>query len=542
MLTLTGKKVFPGISIGPLVVLGAKKGGIEIYSVADTEAEINRFHVAREEAKSQLSELYQVALDKVGAEEAAIFEIHQMMLDDLDYIESIEGIISGEKCNAEAAVEQTAKAFSEMFDAMDDEYMKGRAADVIDISNRIIDILSGRQSSMNINSDKVIIAADDLAPSETLQLDSDSILGFVTAEGSTSSHTAILARTLGIAAVVKTGVSLGEEYSGQLAVIDGLSGTVYINPDEETLAAMEALKSEVEAQKAQLEEVRGQASVTKDGHEIEVFANVGNPKNITTVLENDAEGIGLFRSEFLYLENKDYPTEEQQFQAYKEVVVAMEGKKVVIRTLDIGADKQADYFMLDKEENPALGLRAIRICLTRPELFKTQLRAILRASAFGKVAIMFPMIISREEIIQSKSILAEVALGLRQEGIAFDEKLEVGIMIETPAAAIMSDELAKEVDFFSIGTNDLSQYTLAIDRQNAGLDMFFDPHHPALLRLIDMTVQNGHKAGIWIGICGELGADLELTETFLRMGVDELSVSAPAVLPLRAKVRSISLK
>lgn len=542
MLTLTGKKVFQGISIGPLIILKSKSTAEKFYVVADVEAEVARFHTARKTAIRQLSEIYQIAVNKVGLEEAAVFDVHQMMLEDLDYIESVERIINDEKCNAEFAVGQTAQSFSEMFAAMDDEYMKGRAADVVDISSRVIDVLSGHENVAKNDYNKVIIAADDLAPSETLQLDTDNILGFVTAEGSTSSHTAILARTLGIAAVVKTGVHLGEEFNGKLAVIDGFTGTVYVDPDEETLAKMKELKRENDEISNRLEKVRGKASITLDGQEIEVFANVGNPKNIPGVLENDAEGIGLFRSEFLYLESKDYPTEEQQFNAYKEVAVAMNGKKIVIRTMDIGADKQADYFKLNKEENPALGLRAIRICLSRPELFKTQLRAILRASAFGKIAIMFPMIISRWEILKSKELLGEVISDLQREKIDFDDQVEVGIMIETPAAAVMSDVLAQEVDFFSIGTNDLTQYTLAIDRQGTELDMFFDPHHPAVLRLIEQTVQNGHKAGIWVGICGELGADLELTETFLRMGVDELSVSAPAILPLREKIRSLNLR
>jgi len=425
---------------------------------------------------------------------------------------------------------------------MDDAYMQARAADVLDISRRVEQQLCGGPGVDFSKYDHVIIAADDLAPSETLQLDTDKILGFVTSAGSTNSHTAILARTLGIAAVVSTDTPLHTDVDGMMAIIDGLTGTVYINPDEETLQSMEAKQREEADRKRRLEEVRGAASETKDGRSVKIFANIGNPGNIPQVLDNDAEGIGLFRSEFLYLENSDYPTEDQQFEAYKKTAEALGGKTVVIRTLDIGADKQVDYFQLDKEENPAMGMRAIRICLTRPELFKTQLRALLRASAFGKIAIMFPMIISVDEVKQCKAILADVRAELDAEGVAYDKDMEVGIMVETPAAAIMSDELAKEVDFFSIGSNDLTQYTLAIDRQQTKLDAFFDAHHPAVLRLIQQTVENGHKAGIWVGICGELGADLTLTEAFLRMGVDELSVSPPLVLPLREKVRSLDLR
>ena len=464
-----------------------------------------------------------------------------MMLDDDDYIDSIEGQIRDEMLNAEAAVDRTAQQFAEMFRSMDDAYMQARAADVLDISRRVEQQLCGGPGVDFSKYDHVIIAADDLAPSETLQLDTDKILGFVTSAGSTNSHTAILARTLGIAAVVSTDTPLHTDVDGMMAIIDGLTGTVYINPDEETLQSMEAKQREEADRKRRLEEVRGAASETKDGRPVKIFANIGNPGNIPQVLDNDAEGIGLFRSEFLYLENSDYPTEDQQFEAYKKTAEALGGKTVVIRTLDIGADKQVDYFQLDKEENPAMGMRAIRICLTRPELFKTQLRALLRASAFGKIAIMFPMIISVDEVKQCKAILAGVRAELDAEGVAYDKDMEVGIMVETPAAAIMSDELAKEVDFFSIGSNDLTQYTLAIDRQQTKLDAFFDAHHPAVLRLIQQTVENGHKAGIWVGICGELGADLTLTEAFLRMGVDELSVSPPLVLPLREKVRSLDL-
>ena len=467
--------------------------------------------------------------------------IDELFSNDDDYIDSIEGQIRDEMLNAEAAVDRTAQQFAEMFRSMDDAYMQARAADVLDISRRVEQQLCGGPGVDFSKYDHVIIAADDLAPSETLQLDTDKILGFVTSAGSTNSHTAILARTLGIAAVVSTDTPLHTDVDGMMAIIDGLTGTVYINPDEETLQSMEAKQREEADRKRRLEEVRGAASETKDGRPVKIFANIGNPGNIPQVLDNDAEGIGLFRSEFLYLENSDYPTEDQQFEAYKKTAEALGGKTVVIRTLDIGADKQVDYFQLDKEENPAMGMRAIRICLTRPELFKTQLRALLRASAFGKIAVMFPMIISVDEVKQCKAILAGVRAELDAEGVAYDKDMEVGIMVETPAAAIMSDELAKEVDFFSIGSNDLTQYTLAIDRQQTKLDAFFDAHHPAVLRLIQQTVENGHKAGIWVGICGELGADLTLTEAFLRMGVDELSVSPPLVLPLREKVRSLDL-
>jgi phosphotransferase system enzyme I (PtsI) len=541
MLTVKGKCVFAGIAIGPLALFHRNTISTASRPVEDVEAEISRFQQARLESIEQLRALYDKALQRVGEDEAAVFETHQMMLDDDDYIESIEEIIRDEQINAEAAVDRTAQQFAQMFQSMDDAYMQARAADVLDISRRVEQQLCGGQGVDFGQYDQVIIAADDLAPSETLQLDTDKILGFVTSEGSTNSHTAILARTLGIAAVVQTGTPLHTDVDSKLAIIDGITGMVYINPDEATLAQMKQKQAEEKERKARLDSVRGQESVTLDGQKVEIYANVGNPGNLPQVIANDGEGIGLFRSEFLYLENETYPTEEQQFQAYKKAVSDMNGKKVVIRTLDIGADKQAAYFDLAKEANPAMGLRAIRICLTRPELFKTQLRALCRASAFGKLAVMFPMIISADEIRRSRAILRDVQQQLDREGIAYDPDMEVGIMIETPAAAVLSDELAKEVDFFSIGTNDLTQYTLAIDRQATGLDQFFDAHHPAVLRLIRMTIENGHKHGIWVGICGELGADLDLTETFLRYGVDELSVSPPAILPLRDRVRSLDL-
>lgn len=542
MLVVKGKSVFSGITMGPLALFHRNTVSTARRRIKDTDAEVERFQEARLASIEQLKDMYEKAVQKVGEEEAAVFEVHQMMLDDDDYIDNIVTLISQKKINAEAAVEETAQQFSEMFRSMDDAYMKERAADVLDISRRIQVQLCGGEANDFSAYDGVILAADDLAPSETLQLDTDKILGFVTSGGSTNSHTAILARTLGITAVVNTGTQLHTDVEGKTVIVDGFTGTVYLDPDSATLDKMKKKQAEAEERKIRLEAYRGKESVTVDGYKVNVFANIGNPDNVPQALANDAEGIGLFRSEFLYLENATYPTEEQQFEAYKKTVEMMGGgKTVVIRTLDIGADKKVDYFDLKAEENPAMGMRAIRICLTRPTLFKTQLRALCRASAYGKIAIMFPMIISVDEVRRSRELLRQVQNELRHEGIAFDESMEVGIMIETPAAALISDELAKEVDFFSIGSNDLTQYTLAIDRQQTDLDNFFDPRHPALLRLIEMTVKNGHKEGIWVGICGELGADLSLTEDFLRMGVDELSVSPPAVLPLREKIGSIDL-
>ena len=541
MLVVKGKSVFSGITMGPLALFHRNTVSTARRRIKDTDAEVERFQEARLASIEQLKDMYEKAVQKVGEEEAAVFEVHQMMLDDDDYIDNIVTLISQKKINAEAAVEETAQQFSEMFRSMDDAYMKERAADVLDISRRIQVQLCGGEANDFSAYDGVILAADDLAPSETLQLDTDKILGFVTSGGSTNSHTAILARTLGITAVVNTGTQLHTDVEGKTVIVDGFTGTVYLDPDPATLDKMKKKQAEAEERKIRLEAYRGKESVTVDGYKVNVFANIGNPDNVPQALANDAEGIGLFRSEFLYLENATYPTEEQQFEAYKKTAEMMGGKTVVIRTLDIGADKKVDYFDLKAEENPAMGMRAIRICLTRPTLFKTQLRALCRASAYGKIAIMFPMIISVDEVRRSRKLLRQVQNELRHEGIAFDESMEVGIMIETPAAALISDELAKEVDFFSIGSNDLTQYTLAIDRQQTDLDNFFDPHHPALLRLIEMTVKNGHKEGIWVGICGELGADLSLTEDFLRMGVDELSVSPPAVLPLREKIGSINL-
>ena len=542
MLTITGKPVYGAISIGPLALFHRNTISTAVRTITDPEAEVQRFQSAREEAAAQLGQLYEKALETVGEEDAAIFEIHQMMLEDDEYIEGVESHIREEMLNAEAAVDRTAQELAAMFRGMDDEYMQGRAADVLDISRRVEQILSGGPAIDFSQYDQVILAADDLAPSETMQLDTKKILGFVLSGGSASSHTAILARNLGIATVVNTGTQIHTDLEGKMAVVDGFTGTVYLDPDEATLAAMQEKQKQAQAERERLENVRGKESVTQDGQKVLIYANAGNPADLPRVVASDAEGIGLFRSEFLYLENDDYPTEEKQFEAYKKALTAMEGKRVVIRTMDIGADKKADYFDLDPEENPAMGLRAIRICLTRPELFKTQLRALCRASVYGRLAIMFPMIISVEEVRKAKALLAEVMAQLKKEGIPCAEQIETGIMIETPAAALVSDALAEEVDFFSLGTNDLTQYTLAIDRQQTKLDDFFDPHHPAVLRLIEMTAKNAHKAGIWVGICGELGADLSLTEAFLRMGIDELSVSATSILPLRDKVRSLNLK
>ncbi|AXB81110.1 phosphoenolpyruvate--protein phosphotransferase [Megasphaera hexanoica] len=542
MLTLKGKSVSSGITIGPLALFHRNTISTAVRPIDDAEAEVSRFQAARAASISQLQSLYEKAVEKVGEEQAAVFEVHQMMLDDDDYVDDIVSQIRDEKLNAEAAVEHTAQNFAAMFRGMDDAYMQARAADVLDISRRVERELCGGEGIDFSAYDQVIIAADDLAPSETLQLDTDKILGFVTSGGSTNSHTAILARTLGIAAVVSTGTQLHNDVDGKTAIVDGTTGTVYIDPDEETLERMKKRQDSEIRRRQELESVRGTESITRDGRHIDVYANIGNPDNLSQVLSNDAEGIGLFRSEFLYLGRNTYPTEEEQFEAYKKTAQTMAGKKVIIRTLDIGADKKVDYFNLAPEENPAMGMRAIRICLTRPELFRTQLRALCRASAFGTIAVMFPMIISTDEVRRAKAILQDVQRELDEQGVKYDSHMEVGIMIETPAAAVMSDELAKEVDFFSIGSNDLTQYTLAIDRQQTQLDAFFDAHHPAVLRLIGQTIANGHKEGIWVGICGELGADLALTETFLRMGVDELSVSPPAVLPLREKIRSLDLK
>ena len=537
MITLSGKSVFGGVAIGKIAFYKRQEKQVRRYRVEDTEAEVARFEEAQETAIAQLGELYDKAMEDVGEANAAIFEVHQMMLMDLDYVDSIKNIITTQEVNAEYAVATTGDNFSQMFASMDDAYMQGRAADVKDVSDRLLGILSDAGESGVVADEPVIVAADDLVPSETVQLDKSKVLAFATMYGSANSHTAILARTMNIPAVIGLGEGLAKEYDGHMAAIDGFTGTIYIDPDEETMKAMTEKREEDRRQKTLLEELKGKENVTLSGQKINVYANIGNLSDVGAVLKNDAGGIGLFRSEFLYLESEDFPTEEQQFQVYKQVAENMAGKKVIIRTLDIGADKQVDYFGLDKEENPALGYRAIRICLTRPEIFKTQLRALYRASAYGQIAIMFPMIISVKEVKQIKVIIEEVKEELREAQIPFREDVELGIMIETPAAVMMSRELAKEVDFFSVGTNDLTQYTLAIDRQNQKLDAFYDPHHPAVLAMIRMAAENAHAEGKWIGICGELGADLELTEEFLAMGLDELSVSPAMVLPLRKKIR-----
>lgn len=537
MITIKGKSVFGGVSIGKIMFYKRNEKVIKRTHVDDVDAEWKRFCDAKDTAVSQLKELYDKAIEDVGEANAMIFEIHQMMLEDLDYLESIENIIRTQEVNAEFAVATTADNFVQMFAAMDDAYMQGRAADVKDVSERVLDILCGVSGGMKEMTEPCIIAADDLAPSETVQLDKSKVLGFATMYGSSNSHTAILARTMNIPAVIGLGEDLLTKYDGKMAVIDGFTGMLYIDPDEETMKVMEEKRAKDQEQKALLEQLKGKENVTKSGQKINVYANIGNVSDVGAVLKNDAGGIGLFRSEFLYLENSDFPTEEQQFAVYKQVAENMAGKKVIIRTLDIGADKQVDYFGLDKEENPALGYRAIRICLTRKEIFKTQLRALYRAAMFGNISIMFPMIISVAEVHEIKAIIAEVKEELKNEGIPFKDDVELGVMIETPASVMISRELAKEVDFFSVGTNDLTQYTLAIDRQNAKLDKFYDPHHPAVLAMIKMAADNAHAEGAWIGICGELGADLELTEEFLKMGLDELSVSPAMVLPLRKRIR-----
>lgn len=538
MLSLKGNGVCGGIAIARLVVL-SRQDAVKRYQINNADEEIARFHTAREKAIAEQARLAEKATAEVGEENAQIFEVHQMMLEDLDYIESIENIIREQMVNAEAAIDETAANFAAMFTAMDDEYMQARAADVQDISQNVLKCLSAEAELDSVQEEKYILAADDLAPSETMQMDQKLVQGFVTALGSTNSHTAILARTIGIPAVVNTGMVLGAEYNNKIVIIDGDSGEVFVDPDAKTLAVMQEKLQQDLARKELLQSFKGKESITQAGRKINVYANIGHTDDLAAVLANDAEGIGLFRSEFLYLERDDYPTEEQQFEQYKKVAEALAGKRVIIRTLDIGADKQADYFHLPPEANPALGYRAVRICLKQQEIFRTQLRAICRASAYGKVAVMFPMIIAVEEVRQCKEILQKVQAELAQEQIPFAKDMEVGIMIETPAAALISSDLAKEVDFFSIGTNDLSQYTLAIDRQNQSLDSFFDRHHPAVLHLINMSIENAHSAGIWCSICGELGADLSLTEKFLQMGVDELSVSPSAVLPLRAKICSL---
>ena len=535
MQELKGKSVFGGIAIGRISVYNKDESTVKRVKIEDTAAEVKRFEAAKETAKEQLQALYEKALVEVGEVNAMIFDVHQMMLDDLDYVEAITHMIENQGINAEYAVAATGDNFSNMFAAMDDDYMKARAADVKDISNRVVKILQGKKDNVLDGDEPVLLLADDLAPSETVQLDKSKVLAFVTRHGSTNSHTAILARTMNIPALI--GVRFEEAVDGKFAIVDGYNGSVYVEPTDDVVKEYESKKQEAEEKKRLLQELKGKENITLDGKKIKLYANIGGVADVASALQNDAEGIGLFRSEFLYLESDTFPTEEEQFQAYKTVAENMAGKKVIIRTLDIGADKQVDYFNLDKEDNPAMGYRAIRICLTQPEIFKTQLRAIFRASYYGNIGVMYPMIISVAEVQRIHAIVDEVKAELDAQGLPYGD-VEQGIMIETPAAVMMSAELAKEVDFFSIGTNDLTQYTLAIDRQNPKLDDFYDSHHPAILRMIQMVIDNGHKENCWVGICGELGADTTLTETFLKMGIDELSVSPSMIFPVRDKVRS----
>ena len=535
----TGKSIFKGIAIGKILFYQKGEQPVKRVKIEDTAEQIKRYEDARAKAAEQLQGLYEKALKEVGEANAAVFEVHQMMLEDDDYIDSVVNIIETQQVNAEFAVATTGDNFAKMFAEMEDDYFKARAADVKDISERMVNILSGNESGGAIGDEPVIVVAEDLAPSETVQMDKEKLLAFVTRLGSANSHTAILARTMNIPALIE--VDIKEEWSGKMAVVDGYTGTFYIDPDEETLKKMQEKKEEDIKARELLQELKGKEDITVDGKHIKLYANIGGVKDVASVLANDAAGIGLFRSEFLYLEADNYPDEEAQFQAYKTVAENMAGKKVIVRTLDIGADKQVDYFNLDHEENPAMGYRAIRICLDRRDIFRTQLRALLRASAYGNIGIMYPMIISVDEVKEIKKIVESIKAELTEKGIEYGE-VEQGIMIETPAAVMISDLLAEEVDFFSIGTNDLTQYTLAIDRQNSKLDNIYDAHHPAVLRMIQKTIENGHKAGCWVGICGELGADMTLTETFLKMGIDELSVSPTFVLPIRKLIREMSTK
>ena len=535
----TGKSIFKGIAIGKILFYQKGEQPVKRVKIEDTAEQIKRYEDARAKAAEQLQGLYEKALKEVGEANAAVFEVHQMMLEDDDYNESIENIIHMQQVNAEFAVATTGDNFAKMFAEMEDDYFKARAADVKDISERMVNILSGNESGGAIGDEPVIVVAEDLAPSESVQMDKEKLLAFVTRLGSANSHTAILARTMNIPALIE--VDIKEEWNGKMAVVDGYTGTFYIDPDEDILKKMQEKKEEDIKARELLQELKGKEDVTVDGKHIKLYANIGGVKDVASVLANDAAGIGLFRSEFLYLEADNYPDEEAQFQAYKTVAENMAGKKVIVRTLDIGADKQVDYFNLDHEENPAMGYRAIRICLDRRDIFRTQLRALLRASAYGNIGIMYPMIISVDEVKEIKKIVESIKAELTEKGIEYGE-VEQGIMIETPAAVMISDLLAEEVDFFSIGTNDLTQYTLAIDRQNSKLDNIYDAHHPAVLRMIQKTIENGHKAGCWVGICGELGADMTLTETFLKMGIDELSVSPTFVLPIRKLIREMSTK
>ena len=538
-MTIEGKSVYSGVAIGRLAIYHKADNQVKREKISDVEAELARFEEARNTAKEQLAGLYEKALKEVGEVNAAIFEVHQMMLDDLDYVESVTNMIQSQEVNAEYAVATTGDTLSEVFASMDDDYMRERAADVKDISNRVIAVLQGNGAG-GLNADEpVILLADDLAPSETVQLDKSKVLSFVTRHGSTNSHTAILARTMNIPALI--GIDYPEDAEGKMGIVDGYEGKLIIDPPVSVLETYQKRKEADEEKKRLLLELKGKENVTIDGTKINLYANIGSVADVASVLANDAGGIGLFRSEFLYLESSDYPTEEEQFAAYRKVAESMAGKKVIIRTLDIGADKQVDYFHLDKEDNPAMGYRAIRICLDRRDVFKTQLRALYRASYYGTISIMFPMIISVNEVKEIKKVIAEVKAELDEEKIPYKD-VEIGIMIETPAAVMMSEELAQEVDFFSVGTNDLTQYTVAIDRQNPKLDNIYDSHHPAILKMLKMIVDNGHKGGCWVGICGELGADTTLTETFLKMGFDELSVSPSMILKVRQEIRSIELK
>ena len=538
MITCQGKSVYSGVAIGKIFVYKKADNTVEKYQIEDAAAEFERFKAAQAKAITQLQALYEKTCKDIGEEEAMIFEMHQQLLEDLDYVEGIQGIIEGENLNAEYADSVVAGMMADMFIAMNDEYMSGRAVDVRDVSDRVISILNGSQVGAAVMEEPVIILAEDLAPSETVQFEKDKLLAFVTQKGSANSHTAILARMMNLPSLVTTDIELDAAYHGKMAVVDGFTGKIYIEPDEATMAEMVEKKKRDDERREMLQTLKGLPTETKSGKKVHLYANIGGVEDVDSVLANDSEGVGLFRSEFLYLGRDNYPTEEEQFEAYKAVLSKMGGKKVIIRTLDIGADKQADYFNIEKEENPALGFRAIRICLERVDMFKTQLRAIYRASAFGKAAIMFPMIISVSEIVRIKEIVEEVKAELTQENIPFGD-VELGIMIETPAAVIISDQLAQHVEFFSIGTNDLTQYTLAIDRQNQALEPFYNAHHEAVLRMIQMTIENAHAHGAWCGICGELGADMELTEKFVAMGIDELSVSPPFTLELRQKIRGI---
>ena len=541
MITIQGKGVSTGIGMGPLYFYRRAKAEVKHYQVEDTAAEWLRFKGAQAVAMEQLGDLAEKARAEAGDEAAMLFETHQMMAEDLDYEEAIQDLIQNESYNAEWAVSDVAGQFYDMFAAMDDEYMRGRAADVKDVSNRILGILCGVVQG-GIDSDvPVLLASDDLAPSETIQLDKSKILGFITSFGSSSSHTAILARTMGIPAIVGLGDQLDPAYEGRLTVVDGGTGAVIVDPTDDVFADFIQKRDEQLRKQTMLEALKGKENITKDGKTIRVYCNIGSPEDVDAVKMNDGGGIGLFRSEFLYLNSATYPTEDEQFEAYKAVLKGMGDKEVIIRTCDIGADKQIDYFDLPKEENPAMGLRALRISLTRPDFFRTQLRALYRASAYGNLGIMFPMVTSVWEVRETKKLIEQVKKELDAEGLPYSDHVEIGVMIETPAAAVISDRLAKEVDFFSCGTNDLTQYTLACDRQNNDLGRFYDPHHLSVIRLLKMVVDNAHKNGVWVGICGELGADLEMTETFLAIGVDELSVTPRAVLPLRNAVRNLDM-